>query len=129
MFFQQTVSIAPFPTTTKPGKIVQGRLGLTDTTHSYSDQQYDRQYCGFHHILRSAYPSCESCSEIRLPTSIIASGFAYLVRGQKKPLSPSFLFLGTTCTCKCGTLWLTRLFIATKVPSASIAVSTARAIN
>jgi hypothetical protein len=60
-------------------------------------------------------------------TAVIASGVAYFVRGQKKPFSPSPLVRGTTCTWRCGTLWLTTLFIATNVPSAPSATGTARA--
>ena len=46
---------------------------------------------------------------------------------RQEPFSPSPFFRGTTCTWRCGTLWLTRLFIATNVPSAASAASTARA--
>ncbi len=50
-------------------------------------------------------------------------------RGQKKPRRPSFLRRGTMCTCKWGTLWLTRLLMATKEPSACMPSSTARATS
>ena len=51
----------------------------------------------------------------------------YLVRGQKNPRSPSPFVRGTTCVCRWGTLWLTVLLMATKLPSAPIAVRTAAA--
>ena len=47
------------------------------------------------------------------------------MRGQKKPRSPSLRLRGTTWTWRCGTLWLTRLFIATKLPAAPSTVSIA----
>ncbi len=53
----------------------------------------------------------------------------YLWRGQKKPRRPSLRRRGTTWVCRCGTLWLTLLLIATKVPSAASPASTATAIR
>jgi hypothetical protein len=50
---------------------------------------------------------------------------AYFVRGQKNPRSPSPLVRGTTCRCRCGTDWLTVLFIATKLPCAPSPSTTA----
>ena len=55
-----------------------------------------------------------SLSETRADSSSQSS--RYLVLGQKNPLSPSLRRRGTTCMCRCGTLWLTRLFTATKDP-------------
>ena len=43
---------------------------------------------------------------------------AYFVRGQKKPRSPSPFVRGTTWRCRCGTDWLTVLFMATNEPCA-----------
>ena len=57
----------------------------------------------------------------------LARRSSYLVRGQKKPRRPSLRRRGTTCTCRWGTLWLTTLLIATKLPWAPIAAGTARA--
>ena len=53
----------------------------------------------------------------------------YFRRGQKNPRSPSPRWRGTTCTCRCGTLWLTRLFMATNEPSAPSPRSTAAAMR
>ena len=47
-----------------------------------------------------------------------ASPSPYLVRGQKKPRSPSPLVRGTTWRWRCGTDWLTVLLIATNDPCA-----------
>ena len=58
--------------------------------------------------------------------AIASSSSRYFRRGQKKPFSPSPLVRGTMCTCRCGTLWLTRLLTATNVPSALMPASTAR---
>src|SRR5581483_5506281 len=66
-----------------------------------------------------------SAARMRAAVSAIAASSAYAVRGQKKPRRPSPLRRGTTWTCRCGTLWLTLLLIATNVPSAPIAASTA----
>src|SRR4051812_30183456 len=54
---------------------------------------------------------------------------AYAVRGQKKPRRPSPLVRGTTCTCRCGTDWETRLLTATKVPPAPSPSRTATVIR
>src|SRR5690606_23622741 len=54
---------------------------------------------------------------------------AYLVRGQKNPRRPSPLVRGTTWTCRCGTDWLTVLFIATNEPVEPSAVRTVAAIR
>jgi len=48
-----------------------------------------------------------------------------VVAGRKNPRGPSPLVRGTTWTWRCGTLWLTVLFIATNVPCAPIAAFTA----
>ena len=54
------------------------------------------------------------------------------MRGQKKPLSPSLRRRGATWTWRCGTLWLTTVFVAVKLPSApstsTIARDTARTV-
>ena len=57
-------------------------------------------------LIRSAYAAASASS-------------AYFVRGQKKPRSPSPFVRGTTCRCRCGTLWDTVLFMATNDPCAS----------
>ena len=53
------------------------------------------------------------------PAIVLGFAAAYFRRGQKKPRSPSPRRRGTTCTWRWGTLWLTRLFIATNEPSAA----------
>src|SRR5687767_3605568 len=57
-----------------------------------------------------------------------ASPSAYRRRGQKKPRKPSPRVRGTTCTWRCGTLWLTTLLLATNVPPAPNASGIAAAI-
>src|SRR3954464_13943144 len=54
-----------------------------------------------------------------------AASSGYVVRGQKKPLRPSLRLRGTTWTCRWGTLWLIRLFMATNDPVAPRTVSIA----
>ena len=54
--------------------------------------------------------------------SAISASPAYFWRGQKKPRRPSPLVRGTTCTCTCGTAWLTMLFSAIHEPWAPSAV-------
>src|SRR5882757_7928329 len=60
-------------------------------------------------------------------TSIISDSSLYGWRGQKNPFRPSFFLRGTIWTCRCGTLWLTRLLMATNEPSARMPVSIALA--
>src|SRR5262245_56679570 len=61
-------------------------------------------------------------------TFAASSSDGYFVRGQKNPFSPSPLVRGTTCVCRCGTLWLTTLLSATNEPCAPIASRTATLI-
>ena len=61
-----------------------------------------------------------SAAAILAATASRAASSAYFVRGQKKPRRPS-LVRGTTWQCRCGTDWLTTLFMATNVPCASSA--------
>ncbi|MCQ0004778.1 NUDIX domain-containing protein [Actinomadura madurae] len=65
-----------------------------------------------------ARPYDRSTPASRSAYSAASASDSYFCRGQKNPLSPSFRFRGTTCTCRCGTLWLTRLFMATNDPAA-----------
>src|SRR5438128_1039480 len=58
---------------------------------------------------------------MRAAVSAMAVSLSYFWRGQKKPRSPSLRLRGTTWTCRCGTLWLTTLLLATKLPSPSLA--------
>src|SRR5439155_15954650 len=51
---------------------------------------------------------------------------SYVVRGQKKPRKPSPFRRGTTCACRCGTLWEILVLTPMNVPCASRPLSTAR---
>src|SRR5439155_16018473 len=68
-----------------------------------------------------------SSRRIASRTERISSSSRYFPLGQKNPLRPSPFRRGTTCTCRWGTLWLTRLLIPTKQPSDFVAATTARA--
>ena len=57
-----------------------------------------------------------SAARTRSAYSSISASSAYLVRGQKKPRSPSPLVRGTTWRWRWATDWLTVLFMATKDP-------------
>src|SRR5437868_3566453 len=74
---------------------------------------------------REHQDALHSSALMRSAASAASASDAYFVRGQKNPRRPSPFVRGTTCTCRCGTDWLTLLLSATKVPCAPMPRSTA----
>ena len=72
-------------------------------------------------LLPLSLVSSSTASRTFFATAAIRFSPLYLVRGQKKPRSPSLGLRGTTWTWRWGTLWLTTLLSATNEPGLSIA--------
>ena len=60
----------------------------------------------------------EPCGDLPRRPPAASSSLPYFVRGQKNPRRPSLRLRGTTWTWRCGTDWLTTLFVAVKTPAA-----------
>ena len=82
------------------GGVVLGAAGVWIAAKG-TGNAFRRRRCS----TRSAPAPAARSAQPRRRTSAASASSAYFVRGQKNPRSPSPFVRGTTCRCRCGTLW------------------------
>src|SRR5207249_11327212 len=80
---------------------------------------------------RGRHPAASYAARSFVAVSAISESVSYFLRCQMSLVekSPSPLFRGTTWICRCGTLWLIRVFVATNEPWAPSAFCTAMEVR